>query len=133
MPGALGDDDFARAPAAKDLGGRAHDQRMSVDLGRVAIRLDEVGLQEDRPSFCPRGAEAQLDRRPAPMIDSRSAWYDAALAMKTWARSDRSFQSRTRAAAHAEGRQPPHPGQEIASIHAACLMSLYRNRDHDLA
>ena len=54
------------------------------------------------------------------MIDSRSAWYDAALAMKTWARSDRSFQSLSQLGPHADGGQPPHPGQELASIHDVC-------------
>ena len=60
MPRPLGDNDLASPPPPENLGDRAHHGRIRVDLGRVHIRLDEVGLQKDRPSLRPRWRQVQL-------------------------------------------------------------------------
>ena len=69
----------------------------------------------DRP-FAHDG-DRSSSRRPASMIDSRLAWYDAALATKTCVRSDRSFHSLQSVPPRPTVAMPTEPGQEIASIH----------------
>ena len=62
MPLPLADDDLARPPASKDLGGGADDRGVGVDVRRLAARLDEVRLEQDRLARRPPRRKPQRPR-----------------------------------------------------------------------
>ena len=74
MARSLGDDDFPRTPAPKDLGRRAHDGGMSVDLRRVSDTARQGWASRVPTALSPTTRPRPSSRKPAAMIDSRSAW-----------------------------------------------------------
>ncbi len=58
----LGHENLPGSPAPKDLGRRANDQGMRVDLRRRRAGLDQVGLQEHGLASGPRRAQPQLSQ-----------------------------------------------------------------------
>ncbi len=119
---ALGHDHPACAPAPEDLGRRAHDGRMGVDLRRIGARLDQVRLEQDRLAPDRRGSDAQLTE---PRAEDR---LQVGAIRRRPGDQDRGAQETLGPVAHqvrrqADRRGSGHPRQERPALHTSWSLS----------